>query len=187
MTISQLPRGSTIPGVTGKKVPGTARLPKNTGLGGFQTKVPFIHSESPSGSSIFREYHRQQVRDASGRFAGGWGAAWIGLQHTDRDVYRFAEGKVEKLRATMESVKDEMVAYAQANAPWEDRTGLARDSIQGTVVQQSPTEFTIFLGHGAEVYYGIWLEVRWGGKFAILLPTLEAFRGRVEQQIRTQT
>ena len=41
---------------------------------------------------------------------------------------------------------------------------------------QDNDHFTIFLGHGANVHYGIWLEVRWGGRFAIIVPTIEHFR-----------
>lgn len=60
--------------------------------------------------------------------------------------------------------------YAQENAPWDDRTGDARSGLtaQG---QQRLTSYTIVLYHTVD--YGIWLEVRWDGRYAIILPTIE--------------
>lgn len=60
--------------------------------------------------------------------------------------------------------------YAQANAPWADRTGAARagltadSSFDGGVI-------TITLEHSVD--YGEWLEVIQDGRFAIIMPTLE--------------
>jgi len=60
--------------------------------------------------------------------------------------------------------------YAQEQAPWKDRTGNARALLQADSAV-SPAQLEIVLFHG--VPYGIWLEVRWGGRYAIILPTIE--------------
>lgn len=60
--------------------------------------------------------------------------------------------------------------YARENAPWENRTGDARQGLVAKAEQRLWT-YTITLSH--TVNYGIWLEVRWDGKYAIILPTLE--------------
>jgi hypothetical protein len=70
---------------------------------------------------------------------------------------------------------EEMVEYMQSNATWTDRTGDARAGLQGAVHWQDPEHFTILLGHGANIYYGVWLEVRFGGRFAIVGPTVRHF------------
>lgn len=65
----------------------------------------------------------------------------------------------------------EMVAYARENAPWRDRTGDAREGIDFSV-DEDINNPTLYLFH--TVSYGVWLEVRWNGEYAIIIPTLEA-------------
>lgn len=61
--------------------------------------------------------------------------------------------------------------YMKDHAPWDDRTGSARDGLtaQG---EFSFIEYTVVLFHTVD--YGIWLEIRWNGKYAIIQPTIEA-------------
>jgi hypothetical protein len=70
----------------------------------------------------------------------------------------------------------QMRDYAQANASWEDRSGEARRGLD-TSVNYSGFKVVIDLYH--QVDYGIWLEVRWSGRYAIILPTLEHFEDKV--------
>lgn len=67
-------------------------------------------------------------------------------------------------------------AYAKANAPWEDRTGDAREGLTATA-EVEDEGFVINLFHTVE--YGIWLEIRWGGTYAIIEPTIEEMGPRV--------
>lgn len=67
-------------------------------------------------------------------------------------------------------------AYAKQNAPWTDRTGQARAGL-GTNVYAQGTEVIIELYHSVD--YGYWLEVIQSGRFAIIMPTLEALSGEV--------
>lgn len=184
-------RSKPIPGVSGRRVPGQGRLSKPSRNGGLYTNVPHLDSDSgQAGSALFREYHRQQVRDAKGRFAGGWGFAWQGLEQVDANIVAFNAELHQNIRENVEKLKDEMVQWAKDNAPWEDHPGEnedARDNLQGAVVWHDNERFTIFLGHGANVYYGIWLEVRWGGKFAIIVPTIHHFAPLIGERIATLT
>ena len=61
--------------------------------------------------------------------------------------------------------------YAKDNAKWDDRTGDARSGLTA-LGQQRLSTYTITLFHTVD--YGIWLEVRWAGKYAIILPTIQA-------------
>ena len=63
-----------------------------------------------------------------------------------------------------------MEAHAKQNASWEDQTGNARNGLTASV-QAAPPVWRIILAHG--VPYGIWLEVRWSGRYAIIAPTLQ--------------
>lgn len=59
---------------------------------------------------------------------------------------------------------------ARRGAPWTNRTGAARASLFGRVVRLA-TGAMIIVGHG--VHYGIYLERRWGGKWAAVMPALQ--------------
>lgn len=59
--------------------------------------------------------------------------------------------------------------FMKTNAKWIDRTGNARQGLRGFAVHE-PGRSTIIFSHG--VNYGIWLEVRFSGRYAIIGPTL---------------
>jgi hypothetical protein len=61
-------------------------------------------------------------------------------------------------------------AYMKSNAPWVDRTAAARNGL-GTRVIVAPESVSIVLFHS--VSYGVYLETRWGGKYAIIEPTIQ--------------
>ena len=141
-------------------------------------------------SAEFRERHRQQVRDSAGVFRGGWGFAWQGLEDVVNNIYQYAEDVDGDLGAAAQKLADDMVSYAKANAIWQDHPGVhedARPNLQSAVVKEPDGTWSIYLGHGKNVHYGIWLEVRWGGKFAIILPTIYAFAPTLGDRVRTQT
>jgi hypothetical protein len=60
--------------------------------------------------------------------------------------------------------------YARSNAPWTDRTTNARGGLFAKAYR-SGRAHGIVLYH--TVSYGIWLEVRWGGKYRIIVPTIQ--------------
>jgi hypothetical protein len=74
--------------------------------------------------------------------------------------------------ATAKYVAPQIQGHMRANASWTDRTGNARNGLFATV-QTGADEVRIVLGHS--VPYGFWLEVRWSGKYAIIIPTLQVW------------
>lgn len=70
----------------------------------------------------------------------------------------------------------EALEYAKANAPWEDRTGYAREGLDTNVEMQDQV-IVWDLFHTMD--YGLYLETRWNGRYAIIMPTLEIFAPRV--------
>lgn len=66
--------------------------------------------------------------------------------------------------------------YARANAPWTDRTGNAR---QGLAAKYSASGgiHVITVSHG--VPYGVWLETKYAGRYAIIEPTVIAEGQRI--------
>jgi hypothetical protein len=83
------------------------------------------------------------------------------------------EGAIEEV---VEHYAGEVQDYAQENAPWSDRTGAARDGLTAEASSHGTTH-EIVLYHTEE--YGIWLEIRNSGEYAIILPTLEVMGPRV--------
>lgn len=72
--------------------------------------------------------------------------------------------------AVMRDYAREMEQYAQDNAPWEDQTGDARAGLEA-ILEEHPVHPTIYLYHTVD--YGKWLEIRWNGLYAIIMPTIE--------------
>jgi hypothetical protein len=68
--------------------------------------------------------------------------------------------------------QDDAINFAKPNAPWTDRTGNARSGLFTKVnVIDKGASFEMIVAHS--VSYGIWLEVRFSGKYAIIKPTID--------------
>lgn len=76
------------------------------------------------------------------------------------------------LREVVDELAQEIEEYAKENAPWSDRTGDAREGLTASA-RHRQTHYYIDLYHTVD--YGIWLEIRWNGAFAIIQPTLEHY------------
>lgn len=76
----------------------------------------------------------------------------------------------EAVEAVMERMADQVRQYMKINAPWEDQTGEARDGLDAEA-EVDGFDHAITLYHTVD--YGIWLEVRWSGQYAIIVPTIE--------------
>lgn len=74
--------------------------------------------------------------------------------------------------------KETVESYAKMNAPWEDQTGNARNGLTASVFEEGG-EIVLELAHTVD--YGYWLEVIQDGRFAIIMPTLEAVGPEVIQ------
>jgi hypothetical protein len=67
--------------------------------------------------------------------------------------------------------KPDAETYAKTNAPWTNRTGNARSGLHAEItVSDDRNTFELLMAHS--VFYGVFLENRWSGKFAILMPTI---------------
>ena len=69
-----------------------------------------------------------------------------------------------------------MEGYAKQHAPWTDRTGHAR---QGLVARVFPTAAAVVIVLAGTMSYSIWLEVANQGRYAIILPTIDAHRAAI--------
>jgi hypothetical protein len=78
------------------------------------------------------------------------------------------------IRAVAEYIAQKTQAEMRQSAPWEDRTGNARTGLFSVVDEASKDLVTIWLSHGHTVYYGVFLELAHGKKYAVIMPTIEA-------------
>ena len=76
----------------------------------------------------------------------------------------------------IERQKDLAVAYMKTNAPWTDRTSNARNGLGGIVFKQGGRWVMNLFGRAN---YQIWLEVKYGGRDAIITPTVLLWGPRV--------
>ncbi len=86
------------------------------------------------------------------------------LKHADQ------VGVDQFLRSVVQLHAPRVEDYAKRNAKWHDRTGHARSGLQAVADSQHGGPYKIILSHG--VPYGIWLEVRFSGRLAIINPTI---------------
>lgn len=64
---------------------------------------------------------------------------------------------------------------AKANAIWTDRTANARTGLFGTAERDVAQKMVvIYLSHAVDIDYGKWLELANGGRYAIIMQTIEA-------------
>ena len=89
------------------------------------------------------------------------------------------------LDAIMEYQAPLVQSHARTNAPWTDRTSTARNGLMAQPFTEASgpgrdTSGRFTKGsanHGIVLFhsvpYGIWLETRFSGKYAIILPTIE--------------
>lgn len=86
------------------------------------------------------------------------------------------EKTLRAANAAAQSMAPEVENYMKINAPWTDRTSNARNGLAARAYRDKD-EIGIVLFH--QVTYGIWLETRFGGKYAIIEPTIQAMSTKV--------
>lgn len=62
---------------------------------------------------------------------------------------------------------------ARTKAPWTDRTSNARNGLFAKAGVPSKRTYQLVLY--SAVKYQIWLEVRWSGRYAIIMPTVRTY------------
>jgi len=68
----------------------------------------------------------------------------------------------------------------KAGARWTDRTGNARAGLI-SAAEREGNEFTLYFASMAS--YGIWLEIRWSGRYAIVGPVMKSIGPRLAKMI----
>lgn len=112
------------------------------------------------------------LRNSKGQFRGRGkhNNSFFETNTLSEGIAQFESKMLNSFDNIISGFREEMVQYARTNAPWDDRTGDARAGLEAEYVED---DFTLNLVLYHTVDYGPWLEIRWGGKYAVILPTLE--------------
>lgn len=97
---------------------------------------------------------------------------------------QYGETLEREIIALAERMTDEITAYMKLNAPWTDRTGEARANLYSVVQTEAGQMVSILISHGSLIPYGVYLELAYAGRFAIISPTIDAFGPRVFREVQ---
>lgn len=104
-----------------------------------------------------------------------------GFRWDDDSLFRRAPGVAERIDSMVGTVIEYYATRSEGhmrqNAPWRDQTGNARAGLNATTQHLPLLRHSIILSH--TMPYGIWLEVRWSGRYAIIDPTLRVMGPKV--------
>ncbi|MCA9874535.1 MAG: hypothetical protein H6659_18665 [Ardenticatenaceae bacterium] len=70
------------------------------------------------------------------------------------------------------------------NASWTDRTGNARNGLFSTANRAARDVVVLYLSHGTAIWYGVFLETRYAGKYAIIIPTMQRILPQLEKMLK---
>lgn len=106
---------------------------------------------------------------------------WQGIPEMQRRMGVYGDKVIAAAATVAEYYAPILEEYAKTNAPWTDQTANARQSLH-TFTEVAEDVVTLYLSHGVE--YGIWLEVRWAGKYSIIWPTIEAHLPEISKMLQ---
>lgn len=107
---------------------------------------------------------------------------YVNHQNVGGSIYNKVRRHIGATILAIQPLAGESEAYMKVNAPWNNITRNARNSLNSTVaVDSSPgrTRISLKLSHGMD--YGVWLELKNAGKYAIVRPTALLYRDKVRQ------
>lgn len=90
-------------------------------------------------------------------------------------IERYGDRVLVAVQAVAARIATIMQDDARATAGWTDRTGNARSGLFGTAERDAALKVvTLYLSHGPDVDYGVFLELAHGGRYAVIMRTIEA-------------
>lgn len=99
--------------------------------------------------------------------------AKLRFQYRDDQINARIDLLRQKLHISVGAIMDyyslKATGYLKTGAPWTDRTGAARTGLHA-LSSSSGSSYSIVMAHS--VAYGIWLEVKFSGRDAIIMPTV---------------
>jgi hypothetical protein len=107
------------------------------------------------------------------------------LEGTDGILRRMKEYERRVLHAIKQVARywqSVFEAYAKKNRPWDDQTGNARQSLHAWIEELSGDIVRLYLSHGVD--YGIYLETKYSGRYAIIWPTIKRHLPQIRRMLQ---
>jgi hypothetical protein len=102
-----------------------------------------------------------------------------------KGVDAFGRDLIGDLQQIFQDAAPEIEAHLKETAPWPDQSGASRQALHAEAKAESDGASVTF-GHGVD--YGLDLELKEDGKYAVVLPTMDTFAiklfGRVIERIK---
>lgn len=112
-------------------------------------------------------------------------AVWVRPPSVLSEAFRqYGERVVVAVNALAKYLAGRIQGDLRASATWTDRTGNARSGLFSIAEQAAGDVVSIYLSHGFTVNYGKWLELANGGKYAVIMPTLQRWLPEIERQLQ---
>jgi hypothetical protein len=113
------------------------------------------------------------------------GAMWVTPPSALAQAFaQYGERVVQAVDALAMYLAERIQSDMRSSAPWTDRTGNARSGLFSVAERAAGDVVTIWLSHGHTVDYGKWLELANGGKYAVIMPTLERWLPEIERMLK---
>lgn len=126
---------------------------------------------------------------------------WSNVPQVQRNMAAYGDRVKEAERRVAQYWSAVIEADAKQSAPWTDRTANARQSLRAYLGDEVPSKFgapdaneypaptdlardvvSLYLSHGME--YGVQLETRFNGRYAVILPTLQKHYPAISRMLR---
>lgn len=101
-----------------------------------------------------------------------------------RAVEQYGDRVFVAIRAVAGRTAQAMQDSARNDATWTDRTGNARSGLFSLVEEASREVVVLYLSHGHTIEYGKFLELAHGGKYAIIMPTIQKIMPQIVRDLK---
>ncbi len=107
---------------------------------------------------------------------------WEGDKELSKNMTRYEKAVLHAVQEVALYFVPVLETYAKQNAPWQDQTANARQSLHSFIAVKDGKTVRLFLSHG--VVYGIHLETKYASKYAVIMPTIEAHLGQIRAKLQ---
>jgi hypothetical protein len=101
-----------------------------------------------------------------------------------RATVRYAGDVRAQVLELAQSIAADAEQEMKRDAPWTNRTGDARRGLFATAEQINQDMIKLYLSHGPDIYYGVFLELKNAGRYAIVGPTWERYIEIVRRELQ---
>lgn len=109
-------------------------------------------------------------------------ARWEGADDVKRKMSDYERKVIFAVGQVAKYFEPVLETYAKENAPWQDQTANARQSLHAYSRNLGNDVVRLYLSHGVD--YGIALETKYGGRYAIIWPTLEQHIPQIRDMLK---